>query len=138
MKYCCVCGKGKDTSHTYEVFTGRVLGRNSVTLYKQTTTTTTYGEFEEHKYDVCQSCAVKWNIIFPIAVFVLSTLLLKLLLRYEGWDAALFLALFPAAIVIYKYVNVWRRLMKDAIAQREMQLSGEYKAYLIKPAGTNK
>ena len=69
-----------------------------------------------------------------MAVYVLSVVLLKLfLLSTEGWDAALFLGLIPAVIVIWKYVIVHRRLIKKAIAQREMQLPGRYKGYITQP-----
>jgi hypothetical protein len=132
--FCGVCGEAKDTSHNCTVFTGRVLDKKRTRQYGQTTYTTTYGEFEEHHYDVCHSCFLKWNFIFPIVVIILCIVLLKLLLfSGENWVAPLVLGWLPAVIVIYKYVSVNDRLIKDAIAQREMQRPGEYKGFDKKP-----
>ena len=134
MNSCGVCEGIKETPHHYAVFTGRVLAENSTRDWAGTTTTTSYGDFEKHNFEVCKSCHVKWNFILPMAVYVLSVVLLKLfLLSTEGWDAALFLGLIPAVIVIWKYVIVHRRLIKKAIAQREMQLPGRYKGYITQP-----
>ncbi len=105
MNICGVCEGIKETPHNYTVFTGRVLAEKSSRDALVTTTTTAYGEFEEHHYEVCKSCYVKWKFILPMAVYVLSVVLLTLiLLSTEGWDAALFLALIPAVIVNWKYM----------------------------------
>jgi hypothetical protein len=56
----------------------------------------------------------------------------------EGWDAALFLALFPAGIIFWKYINLPRKLIREALSQG--QGLGKYKGFtsfeyqLLKPS----
>jgi len=130
MTVCGVCGKPKETSHSCTVYTAQFLGETSMkTGFKQRTITTRYGDIEKHTYDVCRPCYIKWNLVLPLAVYLISAILIRMVvLPNEGWDAALFLALFPAGIIVWKYVSLPRKLIKEALSQRPV--SGKYKGWI--------
>jgi hypothetical protein len=127
MKTCGVCGQSKETPHSCKVHTVRVLDQTTKkTGFKQYTTTTRYGDIEQHTYGVCRFCYIKWNFVLPLIVYLLFVVLTKMiLLPDEGWGASLFLALIPALFVVWKYVIVSRKLIKDALSGKV----GNYKGF---------
>lgn len=128
MTACGACGKSKNTPHSCTVYTAQFLNETSVkTGFKQYTITTRYGDIEKHVYDVCRHCYIKWNFVLPLAAYLISAVLLRVVLPYEGWDAAFFLALFPAGIIVWQYVSLPRRLLKEALSQRSG--SSKYKGW---------
>jgi len=63
-----------------------------------------------------------------LAVYLISAVFIRIVvLPDEGWDAALFLALFPAGIIVWKYINLPRRLIREALSQRRG--FGKYKGF---------
>ena len=129
MTACGACGKPKNTPHNCTIYTAQFLDETSKkTGYKQHTITTRYGDIEKHVYDVCRHCYIKWNFVLPLAVYLISAVLIKIaVLPNEGWDAALFLALFPAGIIVWKYVSLPRRLIKEVLSQKPG--SSKYKGW---------
>jgi hypothetical protein len=140
MTACGVCGESKNTPHSCTVYTAQFLDATSKkTGFKQYTITTRYGDIKKHTYDVCRHCYIKWNFVLPLAVYLISAVFIKIaVLPNEGWDAALFLALFPAGIIVWKYISLPRKLIREALSQG--QGFGKYKGFtsfeyqLLKPS----
>ena len=128
MKICEICGKHQDAAKSHTIYTARTLSATTKkTGFKQYTTTTTFGDFEPHHYEVCRSCFMTRTFIIPLAVFALSVPLLMALLTLQ-FGGALFFALLPAGFAMWK-LGVSSTLIRKAISSRKRGEAGDYKGY---------
>jgi hypothetical protein len=139
---CGICGKSKNSAKSITVYTARTLGqRREKTAYRNVTVTTSYGEFEAHRYDVCKSCNTARSVIIPLTVYLIAAALVYVAIRMNALRAtfwgevgfvggALFLAVLPSAIVA-GFLVPETVLKKKAVAERtRAQPSETFKGYL--------
>src|SRR3990170_2260623 len=137
MKVCSICGNNQDSTKSHTVYTARNLGETSKKWWGGKDITTHYGEFEQHKYDVCRLCSIKRTYIFPLVAYLISIPLIMLLLSIN-LGGALFFALVPAGFAFWK-LNVTSTLIRIAISSRRRassnaanttkQTMSDYKGY---------
>ncbi len=127
MAVCSLCGKARDAVKQQTIYTARQLSETTQkTGFKQYTTTTLYGEFEPHTYGVCRSCSLWRNIVYPVAGYILSILLLVVLgLDFGG---ALIFA-FAGAGIAWWQLNPTKSLLRIALAARQRVQRATYRGY---------
>jgi len=129
MSSCSICNKEKQIGEERKMFTAKILKEErgaEKMVYgggRETTITTTYGEFLEQRYFVCGNCISFWNkIIVPIAAvitIILSVIILYLALTLHiDWLFALGLVVFIAGIIISGEFSIHSKLQKKAKKDR--------------------
>ncbi len=135
MGTCEICGKTKDETNNFTIYTARSLGQaREKTGFKTHTVTTSFGDFKEHTYEVCNSCNIRRTCLIPLIVYLISAVLLALVFGIRNstsfWNAmlyvggALFVAFGPAGLVLAN-TRVEEKLLRNAIAYRKASNPGE-------------
>lgn len=135
MKTCEICGKTKDQTTSFTVYTARSLAQTrEKTGFKTYTVTTNFSDFKEHTYEVCNSCNLGRACLIPLVVYLISAVLLAFVFGIRNstsfWNAmlyvagALFVAFLPAGLVLANF-RVEEKLVRNAIAHRKASNPGE-------------
>ena len=95
---------------------------------REVTTTTTYGEFVEHRYYVCSNCIKLWNkIIVPIAAII--TILISVIIiifaltLHIDWMFVIGLFVFIVGIIISGEFSIKAKLQKRGKKDRNEKKS---------------
>ena len=129
MPNCGVCGQDKSTGEEKKIYTARVLKEERGAermVYgggREVEVTTTYGEFQEHRYFLCASCRTIWDkIAMPVGagltVLVSIALGVVALKQHVDWMFALALVVFIGGIIVAGLLSTEEQLKRKAKQER--------------------
>ena len=136
---CAFCDK-KTESQSFRAYTGKLAGSKVEDEDSWRKYTTTYTDFREHVYGLCDSCKTKWRWTIPAIIFVIAIILaipfMFLENTYEGISGLLGIALI-LSIIIWSQLsapNIERRIARKSATLRKKQdpSGGEYKGFTVR------
>jgi hypothetical protein len=130
MSICTICNKNRQIGELRIYHTARILDVQRKRITQDAVqTTTTYGDFQEHRFAVCSKCKLIWDrIALPLAILIVIGIAVALfVLAGKMHNEWLFLAALLAIIVgagPASHLSTDARLSKKALHERSSKITG--------------